>query len=78
MGSSMCSTLFCRPSTKVVETYPGSSVNVFTWAFGQFIPLEFAYLIGTSIVDTSRNCHDWDYNLNLNELRQLLVKTGIV
>lgn len=72
MGSSMCSTLFCEPGTKVVETYPESSVNVFTWAFGIHIPLEFAYLIGPCQSDPTKDRHNWDYTIEMSELLEIL------
>ncbi len=72
MGSSMCSTLFCRPHTKVIEVYPDSSVNVFTWAFGQFIPLDFGYAIGRSLDNSTCHPHDRNYELDPDVIQQLL------
>ncbi|MCX7396115.1 MAG: glycosyltransferase 61 family protein [Planctomycetales bacterium] len=72
MGSSMCSTLFCKPGTKVIELYPDSSVNVFTWAFGQFIPFNFGYCIGTSLNEAQTNPHDWNYTVDDKQLGGLL------
>ena len=77
MGSSMCSTLFCKPGTKVIELYPDSSVNVFTWAFGQFIPLNFGYSIGASLNDAHTNPHDWNYTVDDELLRGLLNKMAV-
>ena len=72
MGSSMCSTLFCKPGTKVIEAYPDSSVNVFTWAFGQYLGTDFGYLVGDSLKDNQRNCHDWDYIVQIDQLTKLV------
>lgn len=77
MGSSMCSTLFCKPGTKVIELYPDSSVNVFTWAFGQFIPFNFGYSIGASLNDAHTNPHDWNYTVDDKQLRGLLDKMAV-
>lgn len=72
MGSSTTNTLFCRPDTPVIETYSDSSVNVFTWSYGQFVPLRFAYLIGSGIVNGEHNPHEWDYRIDPAKMRAVL------
>ena len=72
MGSSMCSTLFCEPNAKIIELYPDSSVNVFTWAFGQFLGQRFGYLTGVTQPDQSQNPHNWNYTIDPSKLQALM------
>jgi hypothetical protein len=76
MGSSTCNTLFCQPDTTVIESYSDSSVNVFTWAFGQHVPLKFGYLVGKGIDDKCQHPHDWDYTVDVDQLQQLIDRMG--
>jgi hypothetical protein len=68
MGSNMGNVLFCNPGTKVIETYSRHDVNVYTWSFGQFIPLDFAYLLGDPIVEPHVNPHNYDYTIKPEDL----------
>jgi capsular polysaccharide biosynthesis protein len=68
MGSSMANLLFSNPGTKVIETYSRHDVNVYTWSFGQFIPLDFAYLLGDPIVEAHVHPHNYDYKIKPEDL----------
>ena len=68
MGSNMGNLLFSNPGTKVIETYSRHDVNVYTWSFGQFIPLDFAYLLGDPIVEAHVHPHNYDYTIKTEDL----------
>jgi len=68
MGSSMANLLFSNPGTKVIETYSRHDVNVYTWSFGQFIPLDFAYLLGDPIIEAHVHPHNYDYTIKTEDL----------
>jgi capsular polysaccharide biosynthesis protein len=68
MGSSMANLLFSNPGTKVIETYSRHDVNVYTWSFGQFIPLDFAYLLGDPIEEPHVHPHNYDYTIKPEDL----------
>jgi capsular polysaccharide biosynthesis protein len=68
MGSSMANLLFSNPGTKVIETYSRHDVNVYTWSFGQFIPLDFAYLLGDPIIEEHVHPHNYDYTIKTENL----------
>jgi len=68
MGSSMANLLFSNPGTKVIETYSRHDVNVYTWSFGQFIPLDFACLLGNPVIEPNVHPHNYDYTINPEDL----------
>lgn len=72
MGSSMANLLFSQPQTKTVETYSRHDVNVYTWSFGQFIPLDFAYLLGEPVVEAHVHPHNYDYTITPQALSDTL------
>lgn len=72
MGSGNSAAVFCKPGTRFIETYSASAVNVFTWAFGTQLPLQFGYLLGQPIAGSASRTHNENYIISPEKMKRLI------
>ena len=79
-GSSMCNLLFSKADQKVIETFAASGkrcVNVFQWAIGNRVPVQYGYILGEVVEDSHPVGHNRDYTIDIGKLQRLMKKMGI-